>query len=78
MLDCIYYIITYINDNGRFTVSGWYKKGKVDDQSNRDISVAIDSAVMSIYPVYIVPSNLIVIFRINNIKFVVSTIHNEN
>ena len=41
----------------RFSVTGWYKKGVVDDQSNKDINAAVNSGIISFYPVYISPTD---------------------
>ena len=78
LFDCITDIITHVNDHDGFTVSGWYKKGEVDDQKKEDAGVTIDSGIKKIHPVHIVPTVSGHSTIINNKKFEVSTIHNEH
>ena len=77
LFECITDIITHINDHGGFTVSGWYKEGEVDDQTKKDAGVTVDSGIMNIHPVHIVPTITGQPTIINNKKFQVHTIHNE-
>ena len=77
MFDCITGIITHVNDHDGFTVSGWYKKGEVDDQTKKDAGVTVDSGIWNIHPVHIIPTVTGQSIIIDNKKFQVSTIHNE-
>ena len=45
-----------MNLNGEFTVTGWYNKGEVDDQSNKDVNVVVNSGVIIYHPIHIIPS----------------------
>ena len=66
-----------INTTNGFTVTGWYKKGVVNDQSNNDTNESIAAGNITIHPVHIVPTNLEEDDDafINTNKFKVATIH---
>ena len=51
-------IVNMINTTNGFTVTGWYKKGVVNDQSNDDTNESIAAGTIIIHPVYIVLTNL--------------------
>ena len=57
MFECIIEIVHHINPDGCFSVTRWYKKGVVDDQSDKNSNVAADSGITSFHPVYIIPSD---------------------
>ena len=57
LFDCITYIINHVNNNGGFTVKGWYTTGEVKDQSNKDTSATVKSGAMSYHSAHIVPFN---------------------
>ena len=77
LFDCITDIINHVNGHNGFTVSGWYKKGEVDDQTKKDAGVTVDSGIWNIHPVHIIPTVTGQSIIIDNKKFQVSTIHNE-
>ena len=54
IFQCIINISNHVNLNGGFTVKVWYKKGEVDDQSNKHIITAANLGAVSIYPIHIV------------------------
>ena len=71
--DCVENVIEFINDNGGFTVIGWYKRGNISDrtilhqknntdgikQNTNDLlnSEQIDNSTITYHPCVIKPTN---------------------
>ena len=47
----------HINDNGGFTVIGWYKKGSINDISTEESDNQVESSEMGYHIVSITPTN---------------------
>lgn len=71
MQTCIDEVTKYINDNGGFTVSGWYKRGEINDISNEDSQNQVESSEIGYHIVCIHPTNSSIILRsaFNSLKF---------
>ena len=63
MQNCIDDVIDYINDNGGFTVSGWYKRGEINDISNEESQNQVESSDIGYHVVSIYPTNNLIISR---------------
>ena len=50
-------IIEFINNNGGYTVIGWYKRGEINDISNDDIQNDVESGEVGHHIVSIYPTN---------------------
>ena len=50
-------VVRYINDNGGFTVIGWYKKGSINDISTEESDNQVESSEMGYHIVSITPTN---------------------
>ena len=61
--DCIDAVVKYINDNGGFTVLGWYKRGEINDSSNDDSENQVQSSEMGYHVVSMKPTNFHVLNR---------------
>ena len=55
--DCIAKVVRFINDNGGFTVIGWYKKGNINDVSTEESDNKIESSEIGFHIVGITPTN---------------------
>ena len=66
----------YINENGGFTVIGWYKCGEINDISNEESQNEVESSDIGYHIVSIVPTNREIVKRteFNNMKFDPDTI----
>ena len=69
--DCIINVLKYINEHGGFTVTGWYKKGQINDVSNEENQNHVESGEIAYHVVSIIISNkdLIVEKDLNDKKF---------
>ena len=61
----------YVNNNGGFTVNGWYKRGEINDVSNDDIQNEVESSDIVYHIVYMFPTNRAIVNRVGlkNKKF---------
>ena len=50
-------VVSYINNNGGFTVIGWYKKGSINDISTEESDDQVESSEMGYHVVSITPTN---------------------
>jgi len=55
--ECIDEVVDYINENGGFTVVGWYKCGEIHDMSNEVVSTDVESSDIGFHIVSISPTN---------------------
>ena len=64
-------IVKYINENGGFTVIGWYKRGEINDISNEESQNEVESSDIGYHIVSIVPTNRLIVDRteFNSMKF---------
>ena len=53
---CINNVITHVNENGGWTVVGWYKKGSINDVSNTGHDVQVESSEIVYHAVSLVPT----------------------
>ena len=56
-------VVKYINDNGGFTIIGWYKRGEINDVSNDDSQNDVESSDIGYHIVSIFPTNRSVVNR---------------
>lgn len=61
---CIDDVIGYINDNGGFTVLGWYKRGEINDISNEETQNQVESSEIGYHIVSLYPTNTAILTRI--------------
>ena len=57
LVDCIDNVVDHINDNGGFTVIGWYKRGGINDISNDESENQVESSEIGFHIVSIYPTN---------------------
>ena len=62
--ECIDNVIKWINDDGGFTVIGWYKRGEINDVSNDDSQNQVESSEIVYHIVSIYPTKLDILKRI--------------
>ena len=58
--DAVDSVVQKINTNGGFTITGWYKRGQINDQSNKDEkdgAEKVESAEIGYHIVNIIPTN---------------------
>ena len=58
--DAVDNVVQKINTNGGFTITGWYKRGQINDQSNKDKkdgAEKVESAEIGYHIVNIIPTN---------------------
>ena len=75
---CIDDVIKFINDNGGFTVVGWYKRGEINDISNDDSQNEVESSEVGHHIVSIYPTNrdIIKMRDFTSKQFDISTLSN--
>ena len=54
MRHCINNVIKVVNDNGGWTVVGWYKKGTMNDVGVQDETVQVESSEIAYHAVLLV------------------------
>ena len=66
----------YINENGGFTVIGWYKRREINDISNEESQNEVESSDIGYHIVSNVPTNRLIVDRteFNSMKFDPDTI----
>jgi len=57
LYDSIDNVTEYINNNGGFTVIGWYKRGEINDQSNLEAGEKISPSTVVHHFVSILPTS---------------------
>lgn len=64
-------VVEYINNNGGFTVIGWYNRGEINDVSNDDSQNEVESSEIGYHIVYMFPTNRAIVNRVGlkNKKF---------
>ena len=80
MQKCITKIIELINNNGGFTVIGWYKRGEINDISNDESQNDVESGEVVHHIVSIYPTNpdVLKMHEFENNQFSFSNISNES
>ena len=70
LMKCIQNFIKFVNENGRFTVIGWYKRGTINDRtlinSTADINSNFNSNEQEQVDVGVVNYNIIELLPTNN------------
>lgn len=60
----------YINNNGGFTIFGWYKRGEVNDQGNTENEqVNVDSGNLGIHMVHAIPARPLSRLNFEHLKY---------
>ena len=54
---CVTNVIGYINNNGGFTITGWYNKVKISDASNIEGEKIIEYGNVTYYVKILLPTN---------------------